>query len=106
PAVRPINPRARTGSCPVPPRLHQGGRMPTFRSMGKVMLAVVAAMPLLVLGATVTTATAASASPAPITIAYITDLTGQGASENSTSPVGFFARIEMQNAEGGVNGHK
>jgi len=80
--------------------------MPAFRSMGKVVLAVVTAMPLLVFGAVLTTATAASASPAPITIAYITDLTGQGASENSTSPVGFFARIEMQNAEGGVNGHK
>ena len=42
----------------------------------------------------------------PITIAYITDLTGEGGSENSTSPAGFDARIAMQNAEGGVNGHK
>jgi branched-chain amino acid transport system substrate-binding protein len=72
-------------------------------------MAVLAALPLLVLGATVTavtTATAASASPAPLTIAYITDLTGEGASENGTSPAGFKARIALQNADGGVNGHK
>ena len=48
----------------------------------------------------------ASAAPAPITIAYITDLTGEGGSQNSTSPAGFNARIALQNAEGGVNGHK
>ena len=46
------------------------------------------------------------ASASPITIAYITDLTGEGASENGDSPAGFDARIAMQNAEGGVNGHK
>ena len=53
-----------------------------------------------------TSATTAAASPAPITIAYITDLTGPGASENGTSPAGFDARIALQNAEGGVHGHK
>ena len=53
-----------------------------------------------------TTAAPAAAAPAPITIAYVTDLTGEGGSENSTSPAGFNARIAMQNAEGGVNGHK
>jgi branched-chain amino acid transport system substrate-binding protein len=36
----------------------------------------------------------------------ITSLTGEGASEFSNAPVGFNARIAMQNAEGGVNGHK
>ena len=50
--------------------------------------------------------TQASAAPAPITIAYVTDLTGPGGAENSTSPAGFQARIAMQNAEGGVHGHK
>src|ERR1700674_2541300 len=45
-------------------------------------------------------------STAPIIIAYITDLTGEGASENGTSPAGFEARLDLQNAEGGVNGHK
>jgi branched-chain amino acid transport system substrate-binding protein len=48
----------------------------------------------------------AGASPAPLTIAYITDITGEGASENGSSPAGFNARIALQNAEGGVNGHK
>jgi ABC-type branched-subunit amino acid transport system substrate-binding protein len=51
-------------------------------------------------------ATVASAAPAPLTIAYITDLTGEGASENGTSSAGFKARIALENAEGGVNGHK
>jgi branched-chain amino acid transport system substrate-binding protein len=66
-------------------------------------LAMLAGLPLLLIG---TTAVTASASPAPITIAYITDLTGEGASENATSPAGFEARLDLQNAEGGVNGHK
>ena len=62
-----------------------------------------AAVPLSLLA----TATApAAASPAPITIAYVTDLTGEGGSENASSPAGFNARIALQNAEGGVNGHK
>src|SRR6202020_3438577 len=51
-------------------------------------------------------ATTAGASPAPLTIAYITDVTGQAASENGTSPAAFEARIALQNAEGGVNGHR
>jgi branched-chain amino acid transport system substrate-binding protein len=49
---------------------------------------------------------AAGASGAPITIAMVASLTGPGASEFSQSPAGFKARIEMQNAQGGVNGHK
>ncbi|HWF16341.1 MAG TPA: ABC transporter substrate-binding protein, partial [Acidimicrobiales bacterium] len=48
----------------------------------------------------------AAASGAPITIAMITSLTGPGSSEFSEAPVGFKARIALQNAEGGVNGHK
>jgi branched-chain amino acid transport system substrate-binding protein len=48
----------------------------------------------------------ASTSEAPITIAMITSLTGPGSSEFSNAPAGFNARIAMQNAEGGVNGHK
>ena len=36
----------------------------------------------------------------------ITSLTGEGASEFSQAPAGFDARIALQNAEGGVNGHK
>ncbi len=48
----------------------------------------------------------ASSSPAPLTIAYITSLTGPGASETGGSQAGFLARIDEQNAEGGVDGHK
>jgi branched-chain amino acid transport system substrate-binding protein len=48
----------------------------------------------------------AAGSKAPITIALITSLTGPGASEFAPSVAGFNARIDLQNAEGGVNGHK
>jgi branched-chain amino acid transport system substrate-binding protein len=68
-----------------------------------VALSMLAGLPLLLVG---TTAMTAGASPAPITIAYITDLTGEGGSENGTSPAGFEARLDLQNAEGGVNGHR
>ena len=67
------------------------------------LLAVVFMVPPVLVG--VATATPAGASEAPITIAYITDVTGEGASQNGTSPSAFEARIAMQNAEGGVNGH-
>lgn len=49
---------------------------------------------------------AKSASRAPITIAFVSPSTGVAASEFSKSVVGFMARIDLQNAEGGVNGHK
>ncbi len=49
---------------------------------------------------------AADASGSPITIALVTSLTGPGASQFSTAPAGFIARIDAQNAQGGVNGHK
>ena len=52
------------------------------------------------------TASATSASGSPITIAYITSVTGPGGSEDGTSPSAFKARLALQNAEGGVNGHK
>ncbi|MGA2472768.1 MAG: ABC transporter substrate-binding protein [Acidimicrobiales bacterium] len=51
-------------------------------------------------------ATQASATASPITLAYITSLTGPGASEDAGSQAGFLARIDEQNAMGGVNGHK
>ena len=65
----------------------------------------------LLIGATgtvglVATSAPATASNSPITIAYITSVTGEGASEDGTSPGAFKARIDLQNAEGGVNGHK
>ena len=48
----------------------------------------------------------AQGQPAPVTIALITSLTGPSAPETASSPAGFLARIDQQNAEGGVNGHK
>jgi branched-chain amino acid transport system substrate-binding protein len=48
----------------------------------------------------------ASAAGAPLTLAYITSLTGPGSPEDAGSQAGFLARISQQNAEGGVNGHK
>jgi len=51
-------------------------------------------------------ATGASATGSPITLAYVTSLTGPAASEDAGSQAGFLARIDEQNAMGGVDGHK
>jgi branched-chain amino acid transport system substrate-binding protein len=48
----------------------------------------------------------ASTAKAPIKIALISSLTGEAASQFADSPVGFKARIALQNAMGGVDGHK
>jgi len=72
-------------------------------TLGAALLALMAGVPTAFVTAT---AEPASASPAPITIAYITSVTGPGGSEDGTSPGAFEARIDLQNAEGGVNGHK
>ncbi len=45
-------------------------------------------------------------SGSPITLVMITSLTGEGSSEFSNAPAGFNARIALQNAEGGIDGHK
>ena len=73
------------------------------RAVRVLLTATIASLPFVALTAAATTA---SASPAPITLAYITDVTGQAAFENGTSPAAFEARIALQNAEGGVHGHK
>jgi branched-chain amino acid transport system substrate-binding protein len=86
-------------------RTHQRSRRRRHRAVGAVLAAAVTGLPL-ALTATSAPASAASTSKAPITIAYVTDLTGEGAAENATSPAGFDARIDLQNAEGGVDGHK
>jgi branched-chain amino acid transport system substrate-binding protein len=49
---------------------------------------------------------AAAAAGSPIKIALITSETGIAAAEFQSSPQGFLARIDLQNANGGVNGHK
>lgn len=93
------------------------------RTMTGVLLAAALGLPLVAAGCSSggsSTATTATTSPtastsasgskaatgSPITIAYISSLTGEGASQDGTSPAGFTARIDMQNAEGGIDGHK
>ena len=57
-------------------------------------------------GMLVTVATPASSSDTPLNITYITSLTGPAASEYGNSQQGCVARVDLQNAEGGVNGRK
>jgi branched-chain amino acid transport system substrate-binding protein len=73
------------------------------RTIGSVLAAAVAGLPLALVA---TSSAPASAAPAPITIAYISSLTGPGGAQDGTSPAGFQARIALQNAQGGVHGHK
>lgn len=51
-------------------------------------------------------AASAASSKSPITLALVTSVTGPAAAEFSDSPQGFLARIQLQNAQGGINGHK
>ena len=51
-------------------------------------------------------ATSGSSSKAPITVAMIGSTTGPGSVQYANSPKAFLARIALQNAEGGVDGHK
>ena len=60
---------------------------------GSVSLGAVAAAP-------------ASAAPSPITIGFVSDITGVAASTFQDSPGGAQARIALQNSRGGVDGHK
>jgi branched-chain amino acid transport system substrate-binding protein len=80
-------------------------RSTRVRTLGSVVTAAVVGLPLAVM-ATSSAPAPASASGAPITIAYVTSVTGEGGAEDGTSPAAFTARIDMQNAEGGVHGHK
>jgi branched-chain amino acid transport system substrate-binding protein len=64
--------------------------------VGMVLLAATALVP----------AGAASAAGAPIKIVMITSETGIAAAEFSTSAQGFLARVDLQNAKGGINGRK
>ena len=84
------------------PEISMTGLRPRTRTLGALLAAAVTGLPL----ALVATSPAASAAPAPITIAYISSLTGPGGSQDGSSPSGFEARIALQNAAGGVHGHK
>lgn len=76
--------------------------MRPLRALVAPLLAALMAIPILVTGG----AAPAGAAPAPLTIALIASLTGLAASNNVNATQGFLARIDLQNAEGGVNGHK
>ncbi len=81
-------------------------RIASARIRGRLGLAALA----LTAGAGMTslaTGTAgAAASKSPYTIVMISSLTGPGSSEFSQAAAGFNARVALQNAQGGVNGHK
>lgn len=49
---------------------------------------------------------AASSNKSPITIAFVTSLTGGAAPNATRGAKAFKARIDLQNAKGGVDGHK
>jgi branched-chain amino acid transport system substrate-binding protein len=83
-----------------PSRTHLG-------RLGLALMTMAGTATLAGVAAGTTDAGAAGVAPgAPITIAMVTSLTGPGSSEFSDDPAGFNARIALQNAEGGVNGHK
>jgi ABC-type branched-subunit amino acid transport system substrate-binding protein len=73
--------------------------------LGLAALAFTAGVGLTSLAGGVAVAGAAT-SGSPITLVMITSLTGEGSSEFSNAPAGFNARIALQNAEGGIDGHK
>src|ERR1700735_4742293 len=74
-----------------------------MRSRGSKVLTVFAVM---VGGLCAVGTTSAGAAGSPIKIALVTSRTGVAAAEYSTAPAGFLARIALQNAEGGIDGHK
>ncbi len=75
--------------------------MPAFVRNGLLFVSVIG------LGAATLVAVASPASSgAPLNITYISSLTGPAASEFGDSQQGCVARVDLQNAEGGVNGRK
>ncbi len=85
--------------------MHIPSRMYLGR-LGLAVLTIAGTATLASVAGGTASAGASSASGAPIMIAMITSLTGEGSSEFSQAPAGFNARVALQNAEGGVNGHK
>jgi len=77
--------------------------MKVFRRLGTAAMlgCLVASGSLAVIGSQ-----AASAAKSPIVIGYITDQTGVASSTFVDGPGGAQARIDAQNAAGGVDGHK
>lgn len=58
------------------------------------------------LGAVSADPAAAASAKAPLTVALITSQTGLAGPEYGDANLGFLARIALQNAKGGVNGHR
>jgi branched-chain amino acid transport system substrate-binding protein len=73
------------------------------------IVAVFAAMATIAMGCGSSSHSAAKSGSAPtaspITIGFVTDLTGPAATSFSDSPGGAQARIALQNAAGGIDGH-
>jgi len=78
---------------------------PLGKHLGRFAVAAMVIAPAIGISTVAGTAGAAT-SGSPITIAMVSSLTGEGASEFSQAPAGFNARIALQNAEGGVDGHQ
>jgi branched-chain amino acid transport system substrate-binding protein len=73
-----------------------------FRRTSVAALAGMAAVP----GLLAVAAAPASATPAPYTIALITSVTGEAAPQDVGTVGAFKARLDLQNAQGGIDGHK
>ncbi len=73
-----------------------------FRRASVTALAAAAAVP----GLLTVAAVPASAAPAPYTIALITSVTGEAAPQDVGTVGAFKARLDFQNAQGGIDGHK
>jgi branched-chain amino acid transport system substrate-binding protein len=70
------------------------------------LLAPLGALAALSLVTSAFTLTSAGASSSPVKIAIIYSKTGVAAAESADGPQGFLARVDLQNARGGINGHK
>jgi branched-chain amino acid transport system substrate-binding protein len=77
-------------------------RLPT----AKILLALTTMAAGLVVSAGPAFTTPASAAGSPVTVAFIASLTGLASSQYGNAQQGFLARVALQNARGGVNGHR
>ena len=77
-----------------------------MRNVRSRLVAIVAVLAGVVTGLPALAPSPAGASGSPVKIAIIYSKTGVAAAESSDGPQGFLSRIDLQNAEGGINGHK
>jgi branched-chain amino acid transport system substrate-binding protein len=83
-------------------KTHKWKASPTLLRFG-VVLSALSTMAMLCIGTA--TPSPAGASGSPITIGVVADLTGTSASTFADGPAAAQARVDLQNAQGGVNGH-